>query len=373
MTGFHSTMIEVDLAVMIHNLHEIRKKVGAQSKIMTVVKANAYGHGAVPVASALARAGADWLGVASVQEGIELRQAGLSLPILVMGGVLEQELEGLAVHQLTPVVYHPEMVPMLEDTAARSGKPIKIHVKVDTGMGRLGLSPDIAALFIQKIAQRGRLTVEGLMTHFAEADMKDQTFVQEQLQKFRRVLKDLHDLGIEIPLSHLANSAAILHHPTAHFQMVRPGIALYGYTPGTGISNWPDLRPCLQLVTRIVQVKRVPKGTGISYGRSFITKRESLIASLPIGNADGYSRRLSNKGQVIVREQRAPIIGRVCMDMTMVDVTEVPDVGIGDPVVLLGQQGNQAITADEIARWTDTIPYEVLSILNPRIARKYTG
>ncbi len=373
MIVFRPTMIEVDLAALVHNLHEIRKKVGAQCKIMAVVKANAYGHGAVSVASALARTGADWLGVASAEEGIELRQAGLSLPILVMGGILEPELEALAVYQLTPVVYHPEMIPLLEDTAARSGKPIKIHVKVDTGMGRLGLAPDIAASFIQEIAQRGRLTVEGLMTHFAEAELEDQTFVQEQIQKFRRVLKDLNNRGIKIPLSHLANSAAILHHPTAYFQMVRPGIALYGYAPGTGTSNRPDLKPCLQLVTRIVQVKRVPKGTGISYGRSFVTQRESLIASLPIGYADGYSRRLSNRGQVIIHEQRAPIVGRVCMDMTMVDVTEVPDVRFGDPVVLLGQQGKQAITADEIAHWTDTISYEVLSILNPRITRKYTG
>lgn len=373
MIGLRSTMIEVDLATLVHNFHEIRKKMGAQCKIMAVVKANAYGHGAVPVSSALARAGADWLGVASAEEGIELRQAGLSLPILVMGGLLEPELEALVAYQLTPVVCHPEMIPLLEDTTARSGKPMKIHVKVDTGMGRLGLSPDIAASFIQEIAQRGRLTVEGLMTHFAEADLEDQTFVQEQIQKFRRVLKDLNDRGIKIPLSHLANSAAILHHPTAYFQMVRPGIALYGYAPGTGTSNRPDLKPCLQLVTRIVQVKRVPKGTGISYGRSFVTKRESLIASLPIGYADGYSRRLSNKGQVIIHEQRAPIVGRVCMDMTMVDVTEVPDVRVGDPVVLLGQQGKQAITADEIAHWEDTIPYEVLSVLNPRIARKYTG
>jgi len=372
-TGFRPTMIEVDLAALVHNLQEIRKKVGTQCKIMAVVKANAYGHGAVSVTSALAHAGADWLGVASVEGGIELRQAGISLPILVMGGILEPELKELAAYRLTPVAYHPEIIPLLEDNAARSGKPMKIHVKVDTGMGRLGLSPDIAASFIQEIAQRGRLTVEGLMTHFAEADLEDQTFVQEQIQKFRRVLKDLNDRGIKIPLSHLANSAAVLHHPTAYFQMVRPGIALYGYAPGTRTSNRSDLKPCLRLVSCIVQVKRVPKGTGISYGRSFVTKRESLIASLPIGYADGYSRRLSNKGQVIIHEQRAPIVGRVCMDMTMVDVTEVPGVRVGDPVVLLGRQGKQTITADEIAQWTDTIPYEVLSVLNPRIARKYTG
>jgi len=198
---------------------------------MAVVKANAYGHGAVTVAKALTRAGADWLGVALTEEGIELRQAGLSIPILVMGGVLEPELEVLVAHGLTPVVYHPEMARCLESLAARSGKPIKIHVKVDTGMGRLGLAPDHAASLIQEIAQRGRLTVEGLMTHFAETDRLDPTFGQEQIGQFSRVLKDLGRLGISIPLSHLANSAAILYNPAAYFQMVRPGIALYGYAP----------------------------------------------------------------------------------------------------------------------------------------------
>jgi alanine racemase len=372
-TVSHPTIIEVDLTALVHNFKEIRKKVGAGCKIMAVVKANAYGHGAVPVASALARAGADWLGVASTEEGVELRQGGLSLPILVMGGILESELEALAEWQLTPVVYHPETLSLLENSVARSRKLMKIHIEVDTGMGRLGLSPDIAASFIQQIAQRGRLIVDGLMTHFAEADSEDQSFVQEQIQKFRRVLKDLNDRGIEIPLCHLANSAAILHHPTVYFQMVRPGISLYGYAPGAKTANLPDLKPCLKLLTRIVQVKRVPKGTGISYGRSFVTKRESLIASLPVGYADGYSRRLSNKGQVLIHEKRAPVVGRVCMDMTLVDVTEIPDAHIGDPAVLLGQQGQQAITADEIAQWMGTISYEVLSILNPRIAREYIG
>jgi alanine racemase len=373
MAGFCSTTIEVDLNALAHNLSEIRKKVGAHCKIMAIVKANAYGHGAVKAAAALARAGADWLGVASTEEGIELRRAGLSLPILVMGGTLKPEFEAFVAHRLTPVVYHSEMAPLLEETAARSGKPMKIHVKVDTGMGRLGLFPEDAASFIQEISRRGRLTVEGLMTHFAEADLEDQTSVQEQIQKFRRVLKDLDDRGIKIPLSHLANSAAIFNHSTSHFQMVRPGIALYGYAPGVGISHRPEIEPCLRLTTRIVQVKRVPKGTGISYGRTFVVKRESLIASLPIGYADGYSRRLSNKGQVLIRQQRVPIVGRVCMDMMMADVSEVPDVRSGDEVVLLGQQGNQAIWADEIARWTGTIPYEVLSILNARIARRYIG
>jgi len=373
MTEFRSTIIEVNLDALVHNLHEIRKKVGAHCKIMAIVKANAYGHGAVSVATALTQAGADWLGVVSTEEGVELRQAGLLLPILVMGGTLEPEFETLLAYRLTPVVYNAELALLLEETAARAGKPMKIHVKVDTGMGRLGLPPEETAAFIQKISQRGQLTVEGLMTHFAEADLENQSFVREQIQKFHRVLKDLDDRGIKIPLSHLANSAALLNHSTSHFQMVRPGIALYGYAPGVGTSLSPNLKPCLRLTTRIVQVKRVPKGTGISYGRTFVTKRESLIACLPIGYADGYSRRLSNKGQVLIRQQRVPIVGRVCMDMTLVDVSKVPEVRLGDEAVLLGQQGNQAIRADEISGWAGTIPYEVLSILNPRIARTYVG
>jgi alanine racemase len=290
-----------------------------------------------------------------------------------MGGTLEPEFETLLAYRLTPVVYHSELALLLEETAARAGKPMKIHVKVDTGMGRLGLPPEETAAFIQEISQRGRLTVEGLMTHFAEADLENQAFVREQIQKFHRVLKDLDDRGIKIPFSHLANSAALLNHSTSHFQMVRPGIALYGYSPGVGILFRPDLKPCLRLTTRIVQVKRVPKGTGISYGRTFVTKRESLIAVLPVGYADGYSRRLSNKGQALIRQQRVPIVGRVCMDMTMVDVSKVPEVRLGDEVVLLGQQGNQVIWADEVAGWIGTSPYEVLSVLNPRIARTYVG
>jgi len=373
MTEFRSTIIEVNLDALVRNLHEIRKQVGAHCKVMAIVKANAYGHGAVSVATALTRAGADWLGVASTEEGVELRQAGLSLPTLVMGGTLEPEFETLVAHRLTPVVYHSEMVPLLEKTAARMGKPIKIHVKVDTGMGRLGLLPEETAAFIQTISQRGRLVVEGLMTHFAEADLENRAFVEEQIQKFNRVLSDLDGRGIKIPLCHLANSAGIFNHSTSHFQMVRPGIALYGYAPGVGSAFSPNLQPCLRLTTRIVQVKRVPKDTSISYGRTYVTKRESLIASLPVGYADGYSRLLSNKGQVLIRQQRVPIVGRVCMDMTLVDVSKVPAVRLGDEAVLLGQQGNQAIRADEIADWTGTIPYEVLSVLNARIARKYTG
>jgi alanine racemase len=256
--------------------------------------------------------------------------------------------------------------------AARTQKTqVPVHVKIDTGMGRIGIAPEAAPAFIKELQDLEGIMVQGLMTHFAEADLRDKQFASMQMDRFGSLLKELDAQGAAIPLRHAANSAALLDYQQALFTMVRPGLMLYGYNPLEGKTTGADLLPVLSLVTRIVFLKKVPAGVPISYGRTFVTRRESLIATVPIGYADGYSRGLSNKGEALVRGVRAPIAGRVCMDMCMLDVTDVPGVCEGDEAVLIGKQGDQRITADELAHKTGTIPYEVLCGISSRVPRVY--
>lgn len=359
------TVVEIHLPSLRHNLQEVTRRVGTAA-VLAVVKANAYGHGAVPVSRALLAAGAHQLGVATVEEGLELRDAGVTAPILVMGGV--HDIPAIQRFNLTPVLPSQDAV----DTAARFANPrtgpLRVHLKVDTGMGRLGLAPD-EALALLRSGWPPNLHLEGVMSHLASADEPDGRATEQQLTRFRVFLEAIRAAGLTVPPAHIANSAAILKYPSSHLDLVRPGLMLYGYTSGPTPSA--DLRPALTWKSRVIQIKKVDKDQPVSYGGTFVASRPSTLAVLPVGYADGYSRALSNKGRVLIGGRPAPVVGRVCMDLTVVDVTDHPAVRPGDEVVLLGQQGTATITANDLAAWQDTISYEVLCRIGPRVTRVY--
>ena len=361
------TAAKIDLEALSHNYSEVTSRIDGR-QVLAVVKAGAYGHGAVPISRHLVQLGAQMLGVALVEEGRELRDAGITAPILVMGPVFPGQAEAVVSLRLTPVLFTLPLAQALSQAAGRSGSAVHVHIKVDTGMGRIGVTPEDALPFITEVAKLPGIEVEGLMTHFADADLRDKHFAAVQMDRFESLLQQLAEQGISVPHRHAANSAAVLEYGRAFLTMVRPGLMLYGYDPLEGGSG-ADLRPVLSLVTRIALLKRVSAGTPVSYGRTFVTKRKSLIATIPIGYADGYSRALSNRGEAIVRGRRVPVAGRVCMDMTMLDVTDVPDAAEGDEVMLIGAAGGERITAADIAAKTGTIAYEVLCGISGRVPR----
>jgi alanine racemase len=359
----------INLLALDHNFQEVRGRAGGR-KVLAVVKAQAYGHGAVAVSRRLVDLGAGMLGVALVEEGRELREAGIHAPVLIMGAVFPGQADEVVRLGLTPAVASLAVARALSQAAQRRQAPVAVHIKIDTGMGRIGLSPEAAPDLIAEVMELEGVRVEGLMTHFADADLRDKQFASVQMDRFEDLITSLEKRGMSVPVRHAANSAAVLDYRRALFTMVRPGVMLYGYNPLEGGAG-ADLRPVLSLVTRIAFLKRTPAGVPISYGRTFITGRESLIATIPIGYADGYSRGLSNRGEAIVRGKRVPVAGRVCMDMTMLDVTDVPGVAEGDEVVLIGSQGAERITADDVAAKTGTISYEVLCGISGRVPRVY--
>jgi len=362
------TVARISLSALTHNFEEVTRRANGR-KILAVVKANAYGHGLVPVARHLLERGAHMLGVALVEEGRELREAGIEAPILVMGPVFPEQADAVAALRLTPALSNNTVARALDDAARRRSRRIAVHVKIDTGMSRTGVSPEAAPDLIRELNSLEGIVVEGLMTHFADADLRDKAFAAQQMERFETLIRTLTDQGISIPLRHAANSASILDYPRALFTMVRPGLMLYGYDPVEGNAPGAALQPVLSLVTRIFLLKKLPAGTPISYGRTFVTRRESLIATIPIGYADGFSRSLSNCGEALVWGARVPVTGRVCMDMTMLDVTDVPGVREGDEVVLIGSSGSERITAADLAAKTGTIPYEVLCGISSRVPR----
>jgi alanine racemase len=366
-----SSVAIVDFSALCHNLSQVRQRIPKDCEILAVVKADAYGHGATTIASALARLGVRRFGVATVEEGVELRRAGVEQPILVMGALTADHGATVTAHRLTPIIHDRDVAEQFAKHIPFHADPYPVHLKVDTGMGRLGVSLDDVLPLLQSPAFQNTLSAEGLMTHLADADNEDPTFTKIQIELFHTLIGRLKAAGIDIPLLHAANSAAILLHPSAHFTMVRPGIMLYGYHTITHPDAPPDLKPILSLVTRVVQVRTVAPGQSVSYNRLFLAARPSRIAVLRIGYADGYSRLLSERGAVLIKGRRAPIVGRICMDMTMADVTDIPNVVVGDEAVLIGQQGGLRITAAHLAAWSQTIPYEVLCAIGPRISRIY--
>lgn len=340
---------------------------------MAVVKANAYGHGAVEISRALMELGISNLAVASVQEGVSLRHAGITADIVVLADLFDEHCEDLFAYRLKPVINDLRLLPALAKKAETTQHPFPIHLKIDTGMGRLGFPPSEFERVLDALPSWKSLTIEGLMTHLADSDGEETGHTERQLELFRTMLDGCKRRGMMVPMIHAANSAALIRYPHSHFSLVRPGIALYGYHTLPQAVQCDELHPILSLRSTVMQLRTIKPGDSISYNRTFIAKRPSIIAVLPIGYADGYSRKLSNKGCVLIKGRRAPVVGLVCMDMTMVDVTDLPSVRIGDAVTVIGRDGNDAIWADEIAQWSGTIPYEVLCAIGPRIPRVYTS
>ena len=363
------TACYVDLDALRWNFRQVREKIGPGVRVLSVVKADAYGHGAREVARALAAAGSESFGVATLEEGVELRAAGIRSPILVLAGVYPEQLGEFIQHRLTPAICETEAFKQLEKEARRRGVTLNFHLKVDTGMGRIGLPSAEVERWLPEMGQIESLKLEGLFSHFSHAESVEGSYTQSQLKAFQSVLKRLRSAGYNPPWVHLANSAAVITLPSAHFTMVRPGLMLYGAYPSPVMASQVALKPVLSWRTRVLQLKRVPEGSSISYGQIFVTQRESSIATLPVGYADGYPRLLSNRGEVLIRGQRAPVAGRICMDLTMVDVTDIRGVEQGDEVVLLGAQGKAAISADEMARWAETISYEIFTSISDRVPR----
>lgn len=356
------TWTEVNLDAIAQNVKNIKKLIGEKKELMAVVKGNAYGHDILEVSPVVLENGATRLAVARLEEAIFLRKAGITVPILVLGLTLKPQAESLVSYDITPAVCEFEMIEKLSELAVQMNKRTKIHLKVDTGMGRIGIFPDDVLRFIKRIKALKNVEIEGIFTHFSVADEKDKVYTEEQFRKFIEILTILEKEGIKIPIKHVGNSAALLDLPHMWLDMVRPGIAIYGLYPSKEVKKSINLIPAQQFKTKIVFIKELPRGESISYGRTYITKRRRRVASLPVGYADGYNRLLSNQGEVLVRGQRVPIIGRVCMDQCMIDVTNLTQVEIGDEVVLWGRQGEEMITVEEIAQKIRTINYEIVHL-----------
>lgn len=369
LSGGRPTRVIVNLDALRHNLAVVRA-LAPGAAVCGVVKADAYGHGAVPVSRALADEGIDWLAVATVQEGMELREAGITTPILAMFGAYETGYRELINYELTPNLWRPHQLEQY--AAAAKGAPVSFHVEIDTGMRRVGLRLEHLPEFLNTLARFPNLHLQGAYTHFANADLGDLEFGRIQQQRFNDALALLQSRRIQLRWIHAANSAATINFPAGHGSLVRPGLLLYGLDPRPPQSEgfpYPALRPAMSWTTTIINVQAVPKGERVSYGGSWAAPRDSVVAAIPVGYADGYPRRLSNRAQVLVRGHRAPIAGTVCMDVALVDVTHIPQVAVGDEVVLLGRQNAEAVTAYELAHWADTIPYEIVCGVSARVER----
>ncbi len=365
---------EIDLDVIAHNVREIRRITNKRAEILAAVKADAYGHGVMETVRTMLENGVTQLAVSMLDEAIQLRKLGINVPILILSYTDPVRAEEIIQNEVTQTVFSHDLAEALSAAAVRQGRNIKIHVKVDTGMTRVGFMPGYSAVKnVLQISRLPNIIVEGLFTHFASADEKDRSYTQMQFEKFMSICSELGRVGVHIPIKHACNSAGIIEYPEMHLDMVRPGIILYGIYPSEDVNRSKiALKPAMTLKANVILVKDVEKDTCISYGRIFKTERESRIATIPIGYADGYTRLLSNKGQVLVNGQKAPVVGRICMDQCMVDVTDISgNVGVGDEVVLFGRQGGQEISVGEIASLVGTISYEMLCIIGKRIPRVY--
>ena len=365
------TVAEVSLSALRANCRRVGELVGPRVAVLAVVKADAYGHGVAPAARAFLDAGATTLGVSTVEEGVALRRAGLTAPVVVLGGHFPGEEPAVIAHELAVSAWNLDAVRALAAAARSAGRVAVVHVKVETGMTRLGIDPGDARAFGAGLRDIPDVQVAGVFSHFASADAVDTASARAQTARFRGAVEALAAVGVRPELVHLANSAAVLSAPEAHFSMVRPGLMLYGYAPAPHLAAVGALQPAMRLRTTVAQARQVAAGTPVGYAGTFVTARPGTIGVLPIGYADGYHRLASNRGQVLVRGIRVPVAGRVCMDHTMIDVTDVPDVRAGEPVVVFGHQRGATIGAEEVAGWFDSIPYEVLTSVGRRIPRRY--
>lgn len=373
MTEYQRVTAEIDLDAVAYNIRNIRERVNKNSKIMGIVKADAYGHGAVEVSKVLLYNGADWLGVAMIDEAIQLRQNNIMVPILILGYTLETKIDDVVRYDIIQTVFSYDMAKLVSDAAVKQNKIAKIHIKVDTGMGRIGFMPDEnIGDEVLKISKLPNIEINGIFTHFSTSDETDKSFTRLQIERFKYAIDEIEKRGINLPVKHCANSAAIMDLEDLGFNMVRAGVILYGMYPSLDVKKENlSLKPVMSIKTHISYVKNVGVGVPLSYGRTYYTDKESVIATVPVGYADGYIRRMQKGGRVIVNGHYAPIVGRVCMDQFMIDVTNIPDVKPGDDVILMGSDGNISITADEIAKVLDTINYEVVCMIGKRVPREY--
>jgi alanine racemase len=372
--GRRPTWAEIDLDALASNFRAVRERVGAGVAVMGVVKADAYGHGAAECAQRLAAEGAEWFGVASAEEGFALRGAGIAQPILSFGGFWRGQAGECLRQNVVPVIYRLDMVEELNAAARAAGVVADVHVKVDTGMGRLGVRYDEAAGFAERLLAFRHVRVGGLMTHFAAADEpRRDCYTEEQLKRFRDAVAAFRGKGHRPTYEHMANSAATFAHPEAHGNMVRPGGVLYGLWRDVlpPLAERPRLRPVMSVRSRVVLLKRAHAGETLGYGCTFEAAREMIVATVPAGYADGYARALSNRGRVIVRGALAPVVGRVSMDLTLVDVTGVPGVSLGERVTLLGSDGSLEVPAEEVARTAGTLSYEITCGVSARVPRHH--
>ena len=372
MSLLYATHARVHLGNIRDNLRAIRAAVGGERKVLIAVKANGYGHGAVEVARmAEATRTAEWLGVATVPEGIQLREAGLRLPILKLGPTFPWEMRAAVEAGITLAVCSGEEAEAAADAARESGRPASVHLKVDTGMGRVGVAPAEAPEVALRIAALPGVELGGVFTHLPVSDAADPAFTREQVSFFRALAEDVQEAAGRRLLVHCANSGAILGHEPAWLDMVRPGIMIYGFRPDPATPDTIPLKPGMSLVTRVSFLKKVPAGTTIGYGRTWTAPRDTVIATIPAGYADGFNRLFSNRGRVLIGGRSYPVVGRVCMDQSMVDLGAESDVKVGDEVVLMGRSGDSEIRCEEWAEKLGTITYEVTCQVNPRVARIY--
>ncbi len=364
--------IEIDIAALSHNVRQLRQLLSPHTQLMAVVKADAYGHGAITVAQTVLEAGASWLGVATVPEGIQLRESGIDAPILILGAThtLEQ-IQAIAEWQLQPTLSSPQQA-LIFSTALETIKnpsPIPVHIKLDTGMSRLGTNWEQAAEFVQLVQGLPQLQIASIYSHLATADSEDTTVMKQQHARFESAIAQLKTLGIEAPCLHLANSAATMSDRSLHYDMVRVGLGIYGLYPASHLHHAVNLQPVLQVKARVTQVKKITAGSGVSYGHTFVAPNNMQIAVVGIGYADGVLRNLSNKMQVLIRGQRVSQIGNITMDQMMLDISNIPDIQAGEVVTLLGKEGQEEISANDWAEKLNTISWEILCGFKHRLPR----
>lgn len=358
------TWAEIYLGALQHNFMLVKELVGERVSVLSVVKADGYGHGAVEVSKTLVEAGTDMLGVATVEEAMELRDYGIEVPIMLLGGIRPEE-AGLAVrNNLVPCLFSIDIARALDKAASSNGAVAPYHLKIDTGMTRLGVRPEDLRGFLGELTELRNIRMDGVLTHLASAFTESTDYTESQLRDFLRHSETVRAHGHSPKFIHSANSASVKRFPHSHMDLVRPGIMLYTAEGGEGL----ELRPVMRLKSRIIQLSRVPAGTPVSYGGTYVTSRPSVIATLPIGYADGYLRKLSNRALVSLHGKTAPVTGTVCMDLTMIDVTDIPEVRVGDNVTLFG---DELVSVEQVAAWADTISYEILSIIGKRVQRIY--
>lgn len=374
MRQFDRTYAEVNLHAVRHNIEEARKNIKSGTKIMAIVKANAYGHGAVPVSKALISQ-VDAYGVAMIEEALELRDAGIDKTILILGYTGEEWYEELVKHCISQTIYTYDMAKKLSDVAVSHGKQTPIHIKIDTGMGRIGFAPTEESVgIVEKISQLPGVFIEGIFTHFARADEKTIEAAKEPFARYMQFVQELEKKGIRIPVRHVSNSASIISFPEANLDMVRSGITTYGLYPSEDVpKEILKLQPAMSWKSKISYVKPIEPGTSVSYGGTFTAEKPMIVATVPVGYADGMKRDLSGKGRVLVHGQYAQILGRVCMDQFMIDVTDISNVKMGDTVTIFGKDGDKCIPVEEIAELSHSFNYEFVCSISNRVPRKYIG